>query len=124
MSVWTSYLFVALTVLLTVFGQIVIKWEVVKHGPAPDNLVGKLGFVATLMINPWIAGGLLAALAASATWMLAMTRLPLSHAYPFVSLSFVLVLFLSGLLLGEPITTAKVVGVALIVAGVAVSSQG
>ena len=41
-----------------------------------------------------------------------MVKLDLSHAYPFVSLSFVLVLFLSALLFGEPLSWAKVAGVA------------
>jgi len=45
-----------------------------------------------LLLNPWIISGLAAALLASVTWMAAMTRLPLSHAYPFTTLAFVLVM--------------------------------
>ena len=56
--------------------------------------------------------------------MLALNKLPLSHAYPFMSLSFALVLFLSAALLGEPLSWPKVAGVLLICLGVAVSSQG
>ena len=40
------------------------------------------------------------------------------------SLSFVLVLFLSMLFFGEPLTWQKLAGVALIVGGVALGSQG
>ncbi|HWV91528.1 MAG TPA: EamA family transporter, partial [Burkholderiales bacterium] len=61
---------------------------------------------------------------AALCWMLAMTKLDLSHAYPFVSLSFVLVLFLSALLFGEPLSWAKLAGIALVIAGVALGSQG
>ena len=57
-------------------------------------------------------------------WMLAMVKLQLGHAYPFISLSFVLVLFLSALFFGEPLTWQKMAGVALIVGGVALGSQG
>jgi drug/metabolite transporter (DMT)-like permease len=39
-------------------------------------------------------------------------------------LSFVLVLFLSALLLSEPLSWLKVLGTLLIVAGVAIGSQG
>jgi drug/metabolite transporter (DMT)-like permease len=65
-----------------------------------------------------------AAFAAALCWMLAISRLELSHAYPFVSLSFVLVLLLSALFFGESVSTEKLLGVTLIIAGVAVSSRG
>lgn len=119
-----SYLFVALTVLLTVYGQIVIKWQVLEAGALPTDVQGKFAFIAHLLTNIWVLSGLAAALLASICWMLAMSKLPLSHAYPFVSLSFVLVLFLSYATFSEPLSVPKLLGVALIVLGVVVSSQG
>ncbi len=116
-----SYLYVAATVLLTVYGQIVIKWQVanaVRAGDATD----RTALLALLLANPWVLSGLAAAFAAALCWMLALEKLELSHAYPFVSVSFVLVLVLSAALFGEPLSLAKVGGVALIVAGVALSS--
>lgn len=118
-----SYAYVAATVLLTVYGQIVVKWQVAeaaRHGDPADRAAFLLG----LIVNPWIVSALAAAFAAALSWMLAMAKLDLSHAYPFVSLSFVLVLFLSAGLFGEPLSLAKISGVALIVAGVALGSQG
>jgi drug/metabolite transporter (DMT)-like permease len=56
--------------------------------------------------------------------MLAMTKLPLSHAYPFMSLSFVLVLLLSFGVFSEPLAWQKILGAALIVAGVVLGSHG
>ena len=53
-----------------------------------------------------------------------MTRLPLSHAYPFVSFSFVLVLISSAVFFHEPLTWPKLVGMACIVAGIVIGSQG
>jgi multidrug transporter EmrE-like cation transporter len=67
---------------------------------------------------------LAAAFGAALCWMLAMVELDLSHAYPFVSLSFVVVLLLSAALFGEPLNFVKIAGIALIVAGVALGSQG
>jgi multidrug transporter EmrE-like cation transporter len=124
MPTLTAYLYVALTVLLIVFGQIVIKWQVLEAGALPPEALGRVAFIAKLLGNLWVIGALAAALAASVCWMLAMTKLPLSHAYPFVSLSFVLVLILSAIFFGEPLSWPKALGVALIVAGVAVGSQG
>lgn len=118
-----SYVYVAATVLLTVYGQLVVKWQVAeaaRHGAPADRAAFLLG----LITNPWILSALAAAFGAALCWMLAMVKLDLSHAYPFVSLSFVLVLFFSAGLFGEPLSLAKVSGVALIVAGVALGSQG
>jgi multidrug transporter EmrE-like cation transporter len=119
-----SYAYVLLTVLLTVYGQIVIKWQVAAAGALPAAAADKAWFVAKLLVNPWIASALVAALAAAVSWMAAMTRLDLSHAYPFTSLSFVLVVLLSGWLFHEPITWPKIAGLILISAGIVVGSQG
>ena len=57
-------------------------------------------------------------------WMAAMTKFDLSYAYPFMSLSFLLVLVLSVALFHEPLTISKVVGVGFIVAGIIIGSRG
>jgi drug/metabolite transporter (DMT)-like permease len=75
-------------------------------------------------MNPWIVSALAAALLAALSWMAAMTKLDLSHAYPFTSLSFVLVALASAWLLNEPLTGPKIAGIALICLGIAVGSQG
>jgi multidrug transporter EmrE-like cation transporter len=119
-----SYVYVFLTVFLTVFGQVVIKWQVLQAGAFPPDAHGKLLFLAKLLINPWIVLALAAALAAAVSWMAAMTRLELSHAYPFMSLAFILVLVFSALLFNEPVTVPKIVGLLLISVGIIVGSQG
>jgi len=118
-----SYVYVAATVLLTVYGQLVVKWQVGNAARLGDPSE-RAAFLLSLLANPWVLSALAAAFAAALCWMLAMVKLDLSHAYPFVSLSFVLVLFLSALVFGEPLTWAKVGGIVLIVAGVALGSQG
>jgi len=124
MQPFISYFFVALTVLFTVLGQIAIKWAVVQSGQSPSDLYEKAAFVGKMLLNGWVILGLLSAFIASVTWILAMTRLPLSHAYPFVATSFILILVLSNLVFSEPITPLKLTGVALIFFGIVIGSQG
>ncbi len=119
-----SYLYIFLTIALTVYGQIVIKWQVLKAGSLPELLPEKIHFLFHLLLNPWIMSALFAALLASVFWMAAMTKLQLSHAYPFMGLTFVLVLLGSGVFFHEPVSTLKIVGVMLIVSGLVVASQG
>lgn len=119
-----SYFYILCTVLLTVYGQLVIKWQVLKAGVFPEDGSEKIWFLLHLVLNPWVISAFLAALLASVTWMAAMTKLQLSHAYPFMSFTFVLVLVLSSLIFHEPVTWPKMAGMALIIAGVVVGSQG
>ena len=119
-----SYFYIFMTIVLTVYGQIAIKWQVLKAGSLPEPLPEKIVFLLHLMFNPCIVSALLAALLAAVFWMAAMTRLQLSHAYPFMGLTFVLVLLASGFFFQEPINAYKVVGVALIFLGLVVASQG
>ncbi len=115
-----GYYFIAMTVLLTVFGQLVLKWQVSTAGPLPETFSGKVWFLVHAMCNPWILLGLGSAFAASLFWMLALKKLPLSTAYPFTASSFVLILLFTALFLGEPITMPKLLGTILIVTGIAV----
>jgi len=119
-----SYAYVFLTIFLTVYGQVVIKWQVVAAGAFPTDPSGKMLFLGRLLLNPWVISALAAALLAAVSWMAAMTKLELSHAYPFMSLAFVLVLLCSAWLLNEPITWPKIAGVVLICGGIIVGSQG
>jgi len=119
-----SYVYVACTILLTVYGQLVIKWQVTQAGAFPEAAPDKLWFLAKLLVNPWVVSGLAAALLAAISWMAAMTKLDLSHAYPFTSLAFVLVLIASGWLFNEPVTGPKIAGIAFICLGIVIGSQG
>lgn len=116
-----GYLLVLLTVLLTVYGQFVIKWQVLLAGSVPAGGAAKLQFVAQLLVNPWILSGLVAAFAAAVCWMLAMTKLPLSQAYPYTAVSFILIVIGGAWLFSEPLSANRILGVTLIGIGVIIA---
>jgi len=113
---------VAVTVVLTIYGQIVVKWQVLRHGHLPPGLHAKAAFLVAILINPWVLSALAGAFVAALAWMAALSKLELSQAYPFTAMSFVLVLVLSAVLFGESLTSAKIAGVLLVVAGLAVGA--
>ena len=119
-----SYFYILLTIIFTVYGQIVLKWQVIGAGDFPEDSSDKIMFLIRLLLKPWVISGFLAAFFASLTWMAAMTKLELSHAYPFMSLNFVFVIILSSLLFQEAITPPKIVGLGLIILGIVVGSKG
>lgn len=119
-----SYIYIALTIVLTVFGQIAIKMQVLQAGPMPTAPDEKLAFFVRLLLNPWIISAFAAAFLASISWMGAMSKFQLSHAYPFMSLNFVITLGLSAWLFQEPLSMTRIAGVALICIGTIVAAQG
>jgi len=112
------------SVVLTTCSQLIVKWRVSLAGPLPLDLVKKALFVIGFLRDPWILLGIFAAFCAGLSWMAAMTKLELSFAYPFISLSFVLVFVFSALLFHEAVTAPKVVGLLLIIAGIIVTGRG
>lgn len=56
-------------------------------------------------------------------WLAALSKAPVSTAYPMLSLGYIVVAVVSVLWLGETLSPAKVLGIALICAGVVLVSR-
>lgn len=124
MSRYINYLYIFATIGFTVYGQLILKWRITKFGPLPADISEKFKFLILLFLDPGILSGFAAGFLASLAWMAAMTKFDLSHAYPFMSLNFVVVLLLSGWLLNESMTPQKIIGIGLIVLGTIVAARG
>lgn len=114
---YSGHIYILLTLLFTVYGQLVLKWQIGQAGPMPAELADKLLFLLRQFLNPWILSGFFSAFLASLAWMAAMTRLELNYAYPFMSLAFVIVLVFSVLFFNESVTWQRILGTALIIGG-------
>lgn len=117
-----DYGYILATILFTVYSQIALKYRITEFGTLPIDSFDRLKFIAGLIIDPIILSGFIAAFLASLSWMAAMTKFELSHAYPFMSLNFFLVFLLSAYFLNEQITLQKIAGISLIITGVIVST--
>ena len=118
-----DYLYIIGTILFTVYGQLIIKWRASLCETIPSSISDKAYFLIKFMFDPFLLSGFLSAFIASLFWVAVMTKFDLSFAYPFMSLSFVLVLILSAFLFSEPFTVNKVVGLVFIVIGVIISGR-
>ena len=52
---------VILTVLLTVYAQVILKWRVRQSGPLPVALADKAAFLTKLLLDPAVISGMFAA---------------------------------------------------------------
>lgn len=119
-----GFAFVLGSILFTVYGQLVVKWQVGKAGSLPETLPERIVFLLKLVMNPWVLSAMGAGFGALLCWLAAMTKFELSYAYPFMSLAFVLVLILSVFFFGEALTAPKVLGVLVVMVGIAIASRG
>ena len=119
----TGHVFIALTLAFTVYGQLVLKWQMGGAGPLPDGAASKLQFLLLQFLNPWIMSGFASAFLASLAWMAAMTRFDLGYAYPFMSLAFIIVMLFGILFLGESLSWPKVLGTLMVMAGLVVIAR-
>ena len=101
-----------------------MKWRLSLFETFPSLFYDKLIFSLLLFKDIYIISAFIAAFFAAISWMIALQKLELSFAYPFMSLNFVVVLLLSSWLLGEQMTFQKVLGVGLIVFGTFIAARG
>ena len=116
-----NYFYVIGTLLCTVYGQVILKWRINTMGSMPDGFQNKIFFLFRALLDPFILSGFLAAFIASLLWIAAMTKLEITRAYPFMSLSPALVFIFGIFLLGETFTIGKVIGLILIISGIIIT---
>lgn len=119
-----SWIFLGLTVLFTVAGQLSIKQGMLQIGVNPEQVTLLPRFVWRAFTNPFVIAGLGSAVAAAACWTVAIARSELSVAYPFMGLAIVLVLALSGVLFGEAVDLRRWLGVLVVCLGLVIASRG
>jgi drug/metabolite transporter (DMT)-like permease len=73
--------------------------------------------------SPWTLAGLGSYLISVILWMLVLSKIPASSAYPFMGLAFLFVLVTGVLFLGEELSVGKLSGSLMVVIGVALISR-
>lgn len=117
-------LLILVNVAMTSLAQIVLKAgmsapEVVKtiSGTVrPIQLVG-------ILFYPWVMGGLVLYFGAALVWLVVLSRVEVSLAYPFVGLGFIVTMLLGWSLLGETLSLPRLLGTLLIAGGVVVLAR-
>jgi len=95
------------------FGQILFKIAALRVGAT-----GSLGErLMALAHNGYFAVSVVLYAALTVVWVWILTFTPLSRAYVFVALSFIMTPFFAAAVFGEPISIRLVIGIGLIVGG-------
>ncbi|MDX1658051.1 MAG: EamA family transporter [Nitriliruptorales bacterium] len=104
---------------LATAGQLLLKAGMTDIGLVEGLSLGHLGEMVMNVVGSWKVLLGLAFFGMSAVfWLVTLSRVPLSTAYPVVSLSYVLILGFSTLVLGERPTLPVWIGAVLIMLGI------
>ena len=113
-----TFSLVLLGVLLNAAAQLLLKAGTNRVGEfafSADNLV-PVG--AKLALSPFILGGLGCYVVSVVVWILALSRVPVSVAYPMLSIGYIVNAVAAWFLFGEALGAQKLVGIGFIVVGV------
>ncbi|MGE7020678.1 hypothetical protein [Solibacillus cecembensis] len=111
MNLINTILFIS-NVLLLVIGQTVWKIGIEK--------IELSGFksIINVILSPWIIGGGVLYVIATAIWLYLLSKLPFSLIYPLQSVAYILALFVALIIFKEAIPITRWVGVSVILFGV------
>jgi len=118
-----SFFLVLCGVLLNAAAQLLLK--------AGTNAVGAFEFTARnlpavaprLAFEPHIMGGLLCYVISVVVWIMALSRVEVSIAYPMLSIGYVVNAAAAWYLFGEAVTGTRLAGIAFIIIGVVIVAR-
>lgn len=113
-----SFAFLMLGVFLNATAQLLLK--------AGTNAVGQFEFSAgnivpvgiKLALEPHIMGGLACYVVSVVVWILGLSRVEVSIAYPMLSVGYVLNAIAAWYLFGEAVSMSRLAGIGIIIVGV------
>jgi drug/metabolite transporter (DMT)-like permease len=115
---------ILVSVLLTAGAQILLKAGMSSTGVQAALAAQKapLDLVLAVALSPLVVVGLVCFGLAAVVWLMVLSKIPVSQAYPFVALATVITVLGGHFLMGEPISALRIAGVAAIGAGVVLVS--
>lgn len=113
-----SYILLGIAIITTVLSQLLFKQGMLILGGINFSLSNILSLIASTLKNPFLLSGLVFYGISFLLWLLVLSKMKLSIAYPITSLNFVLAIIASYFLFGERISPIQFIGIFLIIIGV------
>ena len=116
-------IYILISILGGAVGQILLKAGMNNVGEITLSLQAIFNLTWRMLTNPFVFIGLVIYFLSVIFWLAALSRVDLSYAYPFASLSYVIMFLASWLLLHETITPMRIIGTLVIGLGVFLISR-
>lgn len=115
--------FILISVSLSVVAQILLKHGMSNNSVQEALSSDVLTACISIITNISVVFGLLAYVSSAGIWLLVLSKIEVSKAYPFVGIGFIGTMMFAYWFLNEPLTVTKVTGTILVLAGVILISQ-
>lgn len=119
----TALLLVLTGVLLNALAQLALKASVRDGGEIALEFSQALPTAVQLAAQPWLWLGLTCYGISVVVWLLALSRVEVSLAYPMLSLGYVVNALAAWVWLGESLHPGKLAGIGIIIVGVYVLAR-
>lgn len=96
-----SFALIWIAISLGSFGQVFLKKGLAHKTLSGTSIFDTFAHVLQAMLQPWVLGGLALYVISTFFWMMIISRVRLSVAYPLISMSYPLVVVLSAVILHE-----------------------
>lgn len=114
-----------LSIGLAVCGQLSMKAGMNKVGAIEaEDIKQPFELIGRVVKSFWAVAGVALYAISAIFWLVALSRVPLSVAYPMVAAGYIVVVFYSWLVFKEQVRWFSWLGLALIVVGVVITGQG
>lgn len=115
--------FILISVFLSVVAQILLKYGMSSTTVQNSISTGGVSAFVSIMTNLYVIFGLFAYVTSAAVWLVVLSKIEVSKAYPFVGLGFIGTMLFAYWFLNEPLTFTKILGTLLILTGVLIISR-
>ena len=113
-----SFALILTGVLLNAAAQLLLKAGTNAVGHFDFHLENVVPIGLKLAFEPHIMGGMACYAVSLVVWIMALSRAPVSIAYPMLSIGYVINAFIAWQWFGEALAAQKLAGIGLIVVGV------
>lgn len=113
-----GYVYLFVSIVMSTYIQIVLKWQLIKYTSFPSSLMGKLLFLLSVIFtNFYIFSVFIAACISFIAWLLAVRLFPVSVIYPMMSVCYVTVALCSRIFFKETVSLVQSIGMCSIIIG-------
>ena len=118
MMTWEAFSFLITGVLLNAGAQLLLKAGTNALGVITLDATNWPGEFGRAALEPHIVAGLACYVVSVAVWIIGLSRVPVSIAYPMLSLGYIVNAVAAHYLLGESVTLSRWLGIGFIIVGV------
>ncbi|WP_076998281.1 multidrug efflux SMR transporter [Variovorax sp. KK3] len=120
----SAFSIILAAVLLNSAAQLMLKAGAQSLGTVAFNGASLFSAAWNAATQPWIVLGLCCYFVSAGLWIVALTKVDVTVAYPMLSMGYVIAAVLAWHFFGEALTASRILGISIILVGVVVLARG